>query len=113
MIILWRNIVHIQKKSNHQENAVIKLVLLKSEDVNDEAKNVVKAIKQLKEQNIIPHYGYVALLFRSVRYHANKIIAELKNNDIPYTVKGHGSFLDRKEIRTMLYMLSYVDPPNY
>ena len=55
----------------------------------------------------------MALLFRSVRYHANKIIAELKKNDIPFTVKGHGSFLIRKEIRTMLYMLSYVDPPNY
>ena len=90
-----------------------RIILLKSDDVNDEAKNVVKTIKQLKEQNIIPHYGYVALLFRSVRYHANKIIAELKKNDIPFTVKGHGSFLDRKEIRTMLYMLSYVDPPNY
>ena len=89
------------------------IILLKSEDINDEAKNVVKSIKQLKEQNIIPHYGYVALLFRSVRYHANKIIAELKKNDIPYTVNGHGSFLDREEIRTMLYMLSYVDPPSY
>ena len=89
------------------------IILLKSEDVNDEAKNVVKTIKQLKEHNIIPHYGYVALLFRSVRYHANKIIAELKKNDIPVTVKGHGSFLERKEIRTILYMLSFVDPPNY
>ena len=89
------------------------IILLKSEDVNDEAKNVVKTIKQLKEQNTIPHYGYVALLFRSVRYHANKIIAELKKNDIPFTVRGHGSFLLRKEIRTMLYMLSFVDPPNY
>ena len=89
------------------------IILLKSEDINDEAKNVVKAIKQLEEQKIIPHYGYVALLFRSVRYHANKIIAELKKNDIPYTVKGHGSFLDREEIRTILYMLSYVDRPSY
>lgn len=89
------------------------IIILKSEDVNDEAKNVVRTIKQLKENGTIEHYGYVALLFRSVRYHANKIIAELKRNDIPYTVKGHGSFLDRKEIQTMLYMLSYVDPPSY
>ncbi|ADZ09868.1 UvrD/REP helicase [Methanobacterium lacus] len=89
------------------------IIILKSDDVTDEAKNVVRTIKQLKEDGIIPHYGYVALLFRSVRYHANKIIAELKKNDIPYTVKGHGSFLDRKEIQTMLYMLSYVDPPSY
>ena len=89
------------------------IILLKSEDVQDEAKNIVKTIKELKNRNIIPDYGYVTLLFRSVRYHANKIIAELKKNDIPYNVKGHGSFLDRNEIRTMLYMLSYVDPPEY
>ena len=89
------------------------IIVLKSEDVQDEAKNVVKTIKELKTRNIIPHYGYVTILFRSVRYHGNKVISELKKNDIPYTVKGHGSFMDRKEIRTMLYMLSYVDPPEY
>ena len=89
------------------------IILLKSQDVQDEAKNVVNTIKELKDHDIIPDYGYVTLLFRSVRYHANKIIAELKKNDIPYTVRGHGSFLDRNEIRTMLYMLSYVDPPEY
>ena len=89
------------------------IILLKSDDVQDEAKNVVETIKNLKNQNIIPHYGYVALLFRSVRFHANKILAELKKNDIPYNVKGQGSLLDREEIRTILYMLSYVDPPDY
>jgi DNA helicase-2/ATP-dependent DNA helicase PcrA len=89
------------------------ILVLKSEDVNDEAKNIVNTIKMLKEENIIPHYGYVALLFRSVRYHGNKIISELKKQDIPFSVKGQGSFLDRIEIRTMLYMLSYVDPPKY
>lgn len=68
------------------------IIILKSDDVTDEAKNVVRTIKQLKEDGIIPHYGYVALLFRSVRYHANKIIAELKKNDIPYTVKDMDRF---------------------
>src|SRR5690606_16980331 len=89
------------------------IIVLKGSDVHDEAKKVVETIKNLKERKIIPHYGYVALLFRSVRYHDGKIIEELKNNDIPYTVKGHGSFMDRNEIRSMLYMLSYVDPPEY
>ncbi|MEN6554083.1 MAG: ATP-dependent DNA helicase [Methanobacterium sp.] len=89
------------------------IVLLKSTDVKDEARNVVKFIKDLKENGLIPHYGYVALLFRSVKYHAHNIINELKINDIPYSVTGDGAFLKRDEIRTMLYLLSYLDPPNF
>ncbi len=98
------------KTSREDGNGII---LLKSEDVHDEAKNVVNAIKELKETRIIPDYGYVALLFRSVRNHAPKIIEELKRQDIPFNVKGQGSFLNRSEIKTVLYMMSYVDPPNY
>lgn len=89
------------------------IILLKSEDVHDEAKRIVKIIKELKEKKIIPHYGYVALLFRSVKNHAPPIIKELKNNKILYAVSGDGGFLKRVEIRTMLYLMSYVDPPDY
>lgn len=89
------------------------ILLLNSSDVHDEAKNVVKIIKKLKDEKIIPHYGYVALLFRSVKNHAPNIIKELKDNNIPYTVSGDGGFLKRVEIRTVLYLMSYVDPPDY
>lgn len=104
---------HYPKKIEPSRDCGNGIILLKSDDVHQEAKNVVESIKELKNRGIIPHYGYVALLFRSVRYHGQKIINELKNQGIPYTVKGHGSFLERNEIRTMLYMLSYVDPPDY
>lgn len=104
---------HYPKKIEPSRDCGNNILLLKSSDIHEEAKNVVQTIKDLKKRNIIPHYGYVALLFRSVRYHAQKIINELKHNGIPYTVKGHGSFLNRIEIRSMLYMLSYVDPPDY
>lgn len=107
------NYRHYQKEIKPSREEGNDIIILKSEDVHDEAKNVVDAIKNLKDSKVIPDYGYVALLFRSVRYHANKIIAELKRQSIPFTVKGQGSFLDRSEIRTMLYMMSYVDPPNY
>ncbi len=90
-----------------------KIVLLKSEDEQDEAKKVVNLIKLMKKRGIIPHYGYVTLLFRSVKFHARKIITELEYNDIPFEVRGDGSFLKREEIRTMLYLLAYVDPPEY
>ena len=104
---------HYHKKIKSSREDGNGIILLKSEDVHDEAKNVVNTIKKLKNDGTIPDYGYVALLFRSVRYHAHKIIAELKKQGIPFTVKGQGSFLNKSEIRTMLYMMSYVDPPNY
>lgn len=104
---------HYPKKIESCRECGNGIIVLKGADVHDEAKKVAETIKKLKEDKIIPHYGYVALLFRSVRYHAGKIIEELKKNDIPYSVKGHGSFMERNEIRSMLYMLSYVDPPEY
>ena len=104
---------HYEKVIKPNRNKGNDVLLLKSEDVQGEAEAVVKLIKELKEKCIIPHYGYVALLFKSVKYHASKIIAELKANNIPYTVKGDGKFLEQPEVQTMLYLMSYVDPPNY
>lgn len=104
---------HYPKKIEPSRECGNSIIVLKSEDVHEEAKSVVQTIKEMKNRGIIPHYGYVALLFRSVRYHGQKIINELKKEGIPYTVKGQGSFLQRSEIQTMLYMLSYVDPPDY
>lgn len=89
------------------------IVLLKSTDDRDEAKKVVQLIKEMKENGVIPHYGYVTLLFRSVKNHAKKIVAELNYQNVPFEIRGDGSFLKREEIRTILYLLSYVDPPDY
>lgn len=103
----------IPKKIEPSRECGNDIIVLKSEDIYEEAKNVVQTIIEMKENKIIPHYGYVALLFRSVRYHGQEIIKELKKQGIPYKVRGQGSLLARDEIRTMLYMLSYVDPPDY
>ena len=89
------------------------VLILKSRDVSSEARNVVSLIKKFRESGKIRDYGYVAVLFRSVRYHADRVLAELRREGIPYTVRGDGSFLRRYEIRTMLYFLAYVDPPDY
>jgi len=89
------------------------VILVKGDNAKHEAEIVIKTIKDLKKKKIIPHYGYITLLFKSVNYHANPFISELKENKINYEVKGAGGFLDREEIRSVLYLMGYVDPPDY
>lgn len=104
---------HYKKTIKPKRKGGYDVIIIESHDVNDEAKRIAKLIKNLKKDNIIPDYGYVALLFKSVKHHAGKILAELEGEGIPYTVKGDGSFLDRDEIKSMLYFLGYVKPPRY
>ena len=104
---------HYQKTIKPVRGGGTDVVILRSRDVNSEARNIVSLIKKLKSTGKIPDYGYVALLFRSVRYHADKILRELRREGIPYIVRGDGSFLKRYEVRRMLYFLAYVDPPDY
>jgi len=104
---------HYQKTIRPVRGGGTDVVILKSRDVNSEARNIASIIKKLKSTGKIPDYGYVALLFRSVRYHADKVLRELRREGIPYIVRGDGSFLKRYEVRSMLYFLAYVDPPDY
>lgn len=104
---------HYEKTIKPVRDGGTDVVILKSRDVNSEARNIVSLIKKLKATGKIPEYGYVALLFRSVRNHADKVLAELRREGIPYIVRGDGSFLKRYEVRSMLYFLAYVDPPDY
>lgn len=103
----------IKKEINPWRGEGNDIVLLKNIDEEDEARKIVELLKEMKEKKIIPHYGYVTLLFRSVRNHAGKIISQLKKEGIPYNIRGSGSYLKRDEIRTMLYLLSYADSSTY
>ncbi|PKL69063.1 MAG: ATP-dependent helicase [Methanobacteriales archaeon HGW-Methanobacteriales-1] len=89
------------------------LVLLKNNTEGEEAHQIVKLIHDMKEHGIVPHYGYVTLLFRSVKYHAGAIIRELKKEKINYTIRGDKSFLKRDEIQNILFLMHYVDSDDY
>ena len=89
------------------------LVLLKNNTEGEEAHQIVKLIHDMKEHGIVPHYGYVTLLFRSVKYHAGAILRELKKEKINYTIRGDKSFLMRDEIQTVLFSMHYVDSDDY
>ncbi|MGB9845516.1 ATP-dependent DNA helicase [Methanothermobacter tenebrarum] len=104
---------YYKKRIKAKRNGGYDVILLESRDAHDEARRIVRLLKNLKRDGIIPDYGHVALLFKSVRYHAGKIIGELEKEGVPYTIRGDGSFLDRDEIKSILYFLGYVNPPRY
>ncbi len=104
---------HIEKEIEPWRSKGNELVLLKNNTEGEEAHQIVKLIHDMKEHGIIPHYGYVTLLFRSVKNHAGAIVRELKSEKIPYTIRGDKSFLQREEIQTMLYLMHYVDSTDY
>lgn len=104
---------HIEKEIEPWRSKGNELVLLKNDTEGEEAHQIVKLIHDMKEHDIIPHYGYVTLLFRSVKNHAGAIVQELRKEKIPYTIRGDKSFLKREEIQTMLYLMHYVDSKEY
>ncbi|MCK9151669.1 ATP-dependent DNA helicase [Methanobacterium alcaliphilum] len=89
------------------------MVLLNNSARGEEAHQIVKLIHDMKEHDIIPHYGYITLLFRSVKNQAGALVSELKKANIKYTIRGDQSFLKRDEIQATLYMLHYVDDKDY
>ena len=89
------------------------VVLVRGSNAQNEAELVVKTIQILKEKKIIPHYGYVALLFKSVNYHAPPFLNKFEEEGIEVEVTGAGNFMKKEEIQTILYLMAYVDPPDY
>lgn len=87
--------------------------LLYGEDSDSTAKKAIDLVQQLKRNNIIKNYGDVALLFRSVKNHAQEFIKYLTKENIPHVTFGEGQFVEREEIRTIIYLMSYVTQELY
>ncbi len=86
--------------------------LINGEDVDNSAKKTVGLIKKLKNDGIIEKYGDVALLFRT-RKASEDYTKYLLKEKIPFVTFGDGKFLEREEIRTIVYLMSYVTQELY
>ena len=82
--------------------------LVKGETVDESAKKSVELIKNLKEENVIEKYGDVALLFRSSKLHSAEFVKYLSEEGIPFVTYKEGKLLNRPELRTVLWLMSYV-----
>jgi len=83
-------------------------ILLKSESLDEEAILIRKTIQNLVQNHGI-NYGDIAILFKSVKYHAPRIIDQINSENIPYVSIGDSSLLTREEIRDMILLMLYVN----
>lgn len=73
-------------------------VLLAANTCADEAEEVVQTLAGWRREGRIRTYGDVALLFRSVKYHAGEYLDALDRHGVPYRVVADGGFFDREDI---------------
>ena len=90
-----------------------KIKLLYGDNSDATAEEAIDILKKLKKDNLIKNYGDVAFLFRSVKYHAPEFIKYLIKEKIPHVTFGDGQFMEREEIKTIIYLMSYVTQELY
>jgi len=90
-----------------------KIKVIESYDSDSTAKETIELIKSLKNKDIIKKYSDVSLLFRSLKYHSEEFIKYLTKESIPFVTFGDGNFVERKEIQTIIYLISYVTQELY
>jgi len=86
-----------------------KPILIRGKNLSDEAEQVINLIEKLKKEGKIKHYGDIAILFRSVRNHSFFYCDYLLKKKIPYYVVGDGAFLEREEVRTIIFLMAFLE----
>jgi DNA helicase-2/ATP-dependent DNA helicase PcrA len=97
-----------EKKIYTKNPCFSKPVLISSESKFEEAKAVAKWIKNLNEKHNVK-YEDIAILFKSVKFHAVEIVNELEKTNIPFIVKGDSSLLAQDEIKDFLVLMLFVN----
>jgi len=82
--------------------------VIESYDSDSTAKETIDLIKSLKHKGLIKKFGDVTLLFRSLKNHSEEFIKYLNKGNIPFVTFGDGNFIEREDIQTIIYLISYV-----
>ncbi|MCX7623071.1 MAG: ATP-dependent helicase [Thermomicrobium sp.] len=77
------------------------VLLVTSDDVDDEGERLAALIATLRAEGAIERWSDVAVLYRSVRYYAQPLLAALAARGIPAVATGNGGFFDRPDIQQL------------
>lgn len=75
----------------------------------DEFNNIIHIIKSLYDDKIIKKYSDIAVLFRT-NEEAMDFSLRLKNNNVPFYLKGNKDLLEQDEIKSLLILFWYLMP---
>lgn len=105
------NIIRSDRKKSLKsanENTISDIYYLNNTSESDEALNIVNSIKILKEKNNLKYKDF-GLLFRTTKlYKLEAIINQLKNEGIPYSIKGINDLDIYPEVRSIMSLLWYL-----
>jgi len=95
-------------KDNHKASQVYSLTYGFNK-TQIQAQKIVDVIKYLKQSNKINKYSDIGVLFRSVTTgNAQKLIAELERENIPYNLSESDPLTDKQEVRAMITLIWYL-----
>jgi len=85
------------------------VLVVSKRSLAEEAKASVDLLKRLHRNGKIASFGDVAILFRSVRYHAGNYIGALQEANIPFSITGDGGFFKRRGISQLFDLFVYLN----
>ena len=85
------------------------VLVVSKRSLAEEAKASIELLKRLHSIGKITSFGDVAILFRSVKYHAGHYIEALQEANIPFSITGDGGFFRRHEISQLFDLFVYLN----
>ena len=107
--VIVHNPARIPKNLSSARGVGSDVLVVSKRSLAEEAKASIDLLKRLHRAGRIASFGDIAILFRSVRYHAGYYIDALQEAGLPFSITGDGGFFRRREISGLFDLLVYLN----
>ncbi|MDD1758115.1 MAG: hypothetical protein LUQ22_05220 [Methanotrichaceae archaeon] len=107
--VITHNPTRIPKALSSVRGIGSDVLIVYERNFSEEARASVNLLKRLHNAGKIGNYGDIAVLLRSVEYHALPYIMALREANIPFSVTGDGSLFKRIEISALCKLFRFLN----
>ena len=107
--VIVHNPARIPKNLSSARGIGSDVLVVSKRSLAEEARASIDLLRILHRSGRIAHFGDIAILFRSVRYHAGYYIDALQEAGLPFSITGDGGFFRRREISGLFDLLVYLN----
>ena len=107
--VIVHNPARISKDLSSARGIGSDVLVVNKRSLAEEARASVDLLKSLHDTGKIARFGDIAILFRSVRFHAGYYVNALREANIPFSITGDGGFFKRREISRLFDLLIYLN----